>query len=108
MGTATNVTLAALGGAVGDEKTSHTMIVGGKEFHLWTMRDPWFPLWAAVYMDFGGPGPADPFVKPPMVYSYAGDDNSPVDGFGMDSSGCGIPTLSKNKKEVYFSCDFKC
>ena len=109
MGTATNVTLAALDGATGDEKTSHTMIAGGKEFHLWTMRDPGFPFWAAVYMDFGGRGPADPFTKPPMVYSYAYDEDSPTAGLGMvEASACDRPTLSKNQKRVYFQCSFEC
>ena len=109
MGTATNVTLAALDGAAGDEKTSHTMVAGGKEFHLWTMRDPGFPLWAAVYMDYGGRGPADPFAKPPMIYSYAEADDSPASGNGMViASKCGRPTLSKNQKRVYFQCNFEC
>ena len=109
MGRATNVTLAALDGAAGGEKTSHTMMAGGKEFHLWTMRDPGFPLWAAVYMDFGGRGPADPFTKPPMVYSYAAENDSPADGNGMVMGlACGRPTLSKNQKRVYFQCSFQC
>ncbi|CAD6563519.1 MAG: hypothetical protein ASARMPRED_000008 [Alectoria sarmentosa] len=68
---AVNGTLAALGGETGDKETNITMTVGGKPFHLWTMRDPGWPLYPIVYMDYDGPGPADPFVQPPMVFDAA-------------------------------------
>lgn len=99
---AVNGTLAALGGETGDKETNITMIVGGKPFHLWTMRDPSWPLVPIVYMDYDGPGPADPFAQPPMVFDAA-------PGNGRDGYvACAQSKLSPDGKMVYFQCGFPC
>lgn len=102
MGSVSNVTLAAYGAETGGRKTLLTMTVARRLFHLWAMRDPGFPDWAAVYMDWGGPGPADPFAQPPMVYSAAGDLGE------VQSNSCGFDAFSLDQSRVYFSCAFVC
>ena len=97
-----NKTLAAFGGETGGLDTVINMTVGGKQFHLWTMRDPQQPLWSSVYMNWGKPGPVDPFAPPLMLYS-ALQDNSSV---GTDS--CGYLGAPKDWSKVYFQCGFKC
>ena len=100
---AVNRTLAALGGETGDKETNITMTVGGKPFHLWTMRDPVRPLFAVVYMDYDGPGPSDPSVQPPMVF-----DAAPADGT-VTYVGCTQCNISlRDGKRVYVQCSFQC
>lgn len=113
MGSANNETLAALDGHTGDKKTVLNMTVGGKPFHLWTMRDPGFPWWAAVYMDWNGPGPTDPFAQPPMSYSHASDNDAyPIQMLNQPglavSMSCTESAQSRDKKMVYFTCGFYC
>ena len=112
MGTVANVTLAAFGGETGGRQTSLTKRVAGKDFHFWTMRDPGFPYWAAVYMNWGGSGPADPFEQPPMIYSYAWEKDSLAQSQGMImGKNCGnlLPVaLSPDGWTVYFMCIFTC
>lgn len=113
MGSANNETIAALDGHTGDKKTVLSMTVGGKPFHLWTMRDPGFPWWAAVYMDWNGPGPTDPFAQPPMAYSHASDNDAyPIQmlnqtGIAVGMS-CNESAQSRDNKTVYFTCGFYC
>ena len=95
-----NVTLAAFGGEAGGKKTHVTIPIAGRSFHLWTMRSPSTPAWAAVYMEYGGPGPADPFMVPPMIFDLA------VDGAGYQA--CLPAGLSPDNKRVYFQCAFPC
>ena len=102
MGTA-NQTLAAYGGETGGMDTLLTMTVGGKAFHLWSMADPGDPSWAAVYMDWNGPGPANPFTQPPMVYSPLGVMDSDV---GIVR--CVTRAFSPQDTKAYFQCGFTC
>lgn len=95
-----NVTLAAFGGETGGKKTHVTIPIAGKSFHLWTMRTPKSPTWAAVYLDYGGPGPADPFMVPPMIFDPT------VGGVGQQS--CDLAGISPNNKRAYFQCGFPC
>lgn len=102
-----NQTLAAFGGETGGMQTNYTKLVGGKPFHLWTMRTPGSPSAADVSMDYDGPGPTNPFVKPPMAYSYIADI------FTNDTSGCYFSgqtpaTLLGTIMRVYFRCSFEC
>ena len=119
-----NGTLAAFGGLTGGKDTNLTMTVAGKPFHLWTMRDPADSLWAAVYMDWGGLGPVDPFAQPPMVFSFASNDGaySPSsDHDGNDDGGggnggtaavqnqdCSGDAAAPDFSKIYFRCSFSC
>ena len=97
-----NQTLAAFGGETGGLNTVINMTVGGKQFHLWTMRDLQQPIWPSVYMSWGKPGPVDPFAEPSMLFS-ALQDNSSVGTHNCDYRGA-PPDYNK----VYFQCGFKC
>lgn len=97
-----NKTLAAFGGETGGLNTVINMTVGGKQFHLWTMREPEQPAWVAVYMDWRKPGPVDPFAQPLMLYSALQDNLS----VGID--GCGYRGVSSDFNKVYFQCGFNC
>ena len=99
---AVNGTLAALGGETGDKETNITMTVGGKPFHLWTMRDPGWPLYPIVYMDYDGPGPADPFVQPPMVFDAAPSNEM------VANVACTQSEHPLDGERVYFQCSFPC
>ena len=100
---AANQTLAAFGGETGGRNTSVTITVGGKPFHLWTMRDNKDVTYVTVYMDFNGPGPADPFWVPKMMF-----DGAPGDDAVFNSNDCYSNGLSPNGTRVYFMCLFKC
>ena len=97
-----NKTLAAFGGETGGKDTVIDMTVGGKQFHLWAMRDPGHLAWAAVYMDWAGPGPADPFRQPDVLFSAALKDS------GVGIFGCGVSAYSPGNKRIYFQCGFEC
>ena len=95
-----NVTLAAFGGETSGKKTNVTIPLGGKPFHLWTKRVPESSTWAAVFLDYGGPGSADPLKMPPMVF------DAPENGIGHRA--CLIDGVSSDNTTVYFQCQFSC
>lgn len=97
---AINVTLAAFGGETGGKKTNVTILIGGKPFHLWTIRVPQSSVWAAVFLDYGGPGPADPLRVPPMVFDAT--------EYEIGFQACLVDGISPENTTVYFQCQFPC
>ena len=113
MGSANNETLAALDGHTGDKMTVLTMTVGGKPFHLWTMRDPGSAGGLPSRWDWNGPAPTDPFAQPPKSYSHASDNDAyPIQMLNVtgmaESLSCLESAQSRDKKTVYFTCGFYC
>lgn len=89
---AINVTLA--------KKTDVTIPTGGNPFHFWTMRVPESSAWTAVFLDYGGPGPVEPYRVPSMFFDAMED--------GMGYQACIVDGVSRDNMTVYFQRQFPC